>query len=109
MIDQLRRMRRAIALPIAVVMGTLAFSVPLLDAGPRGELPSVQADDYAPSSAGHDHSICVLHGASPWSAADEEQVALPLLASDGSEASPVHRIHASFPLASTQPRAPPSA
>lgn len=102
-------MRRMIAVPIALVMGTLAFSVPLLDAGPRGELPSVQAEGHAASATGHDHSICVLHGASPWSAAEEAQVAPGLLANDRRDAPPVHRSHARASLASTQPRAPPFA
>jgi hypothetical protein len=109
MIHQLRRMRRGLALPIAMTMGALALSVPLLDAGPRGELPSLQAEGHPAGSGGHDHSICVLHGSSPWSATEEAHQASPVLTREAREGLPPHPLQARPHLTSSRPRAPPIA
>ena len=109
MIRKTRRLRPLVALPVAVVMAGLAFSVPLLDAGPHGATPSFQAEGHGTAYLDHDHSICVQHSASPWSPAAETQIPRPLLVRARVDAPPVQRSPARFRRTSFRPRAPPIA
>jgi hypothetical protein len=79
MFRELRRLRTVVALPMMLVMAALAFGVPLLDAEPHPPTPSVQADGAMAGYPDHDHGVCILYGASPWSPAPRADIPAPVL------------------------------
>lgn len=109
MIQKLRRHRFTVALPTALVMAALALTVPLLDAEPHGAVPSFQADGAGAGYLDHDHSVCIQHGASPWSPVHQTGVLAPVPVRDTDPPPPARRCHDPSHSGPFQPRAPPIA
>lgn len=99
--------RTPVALAVAVVMLGLTLGMPLLDLGRGPGRVDVVDPDAGGGWVDHDHGLCMLYGAAPWSPAGSTEPPPDLVVPDDAApiSGPTHAVAAL--LFRPQPRAPP--